>query len=71
MKIVGIILLVAGLAGLAYGGFTYTKATHQVSLGPLDFAVKEKRTVNVPMWAGIAAIVAGSLLLVVPARAKA
>jgi len=68
IKIVAIILIVAGIAGLLYGKFTYTKATHEVDLGPVELAVKEKRTVNVPLWAGIAAIVAGALLLVIPRR---
>lgn len=67
-KIVAIILIVAGIAGLMYGQFTYTKATHDVSLGPIDFSVKEKRTVNIPLWAGIAAIAAGVMLLFVPKR---
>lgn len=68
MKIVAIVLIVAGIVGLAYGQFSYTKATHEVKLGPLELAVKEKKTVNVPMWAGIASIVAGALLLLVPKR---
>ena len=68
LKIVAIVLIVAGIAGLVYGKFTYTKATHEVNLGPVEFAVKEKRTVNVPMWTGIAAIVGGLLLLYVPKR---
>ena len=68
IKIIAIILIVAGIAGLVYGKFTYTKATHEAKVGPLDFSLKEKRTVNVPMWAGIAAIAAGLLLLVVPRR---
>jgi hypothetical protein len=68
LKVVAIVLIVAGIAGLVYGKFTYTKATHEVSLGPLDLSVREKRTVNVPLWVGIAAIVAGGLLLVVPKR---
>jgi uncharacterized membrane protein YidH (DUF202 family) len=68
LKIVAILLIVAGIAGLVYGKFTYTKATHEIKAGPIDFAIKEKKTVNVPLWAGIAAIVAGGLLLVVPKR---
>ena len=69
LKIVAVLLIVAGIAGLAYGKFSYTKATHEVKLGRFDLAVKEKRTVNVPLWAGIAAIVAGAALLAVPRRA--
>lgn len=63
-KLVAIVLIVAGALGLLYGGFSYTKDTTQVKLGPLELSVKEKETVNVPMWAGIGAIVAGGLLLV-------
>jgi drug/metabolite transporter (DMT)-like permease len=66
LKIVAILLIVAGILGLIYGQFTYTKATHEAKLGPIDLSVKEKKTVNVPVWAGIGAIVAGVLLLVVP-----
>jgi hypothetical protein len=68
MKIVAIILIVAGIAGLAYGQFTYTKAAHEAKLGPIDLSFKEKKTVIVPMWAGIAAIAAGLLLLVIPRK---
>ncbi len=69
VKIVAIILIAAGIAGLVYGKFTYTKATHEAKLGPVELSVKEKQTVNVPLWAGIVAIAAGVLLLVVPRRA--
>jgi hypothetical protein len=68
LKIVAIVLIAAGIAGLVYGKFTYTKATHEAKLGPIDFSVKEKQTVNIPLWAGVAAIGAGILLLVVPKR---
>lgn len=63
-KIVGIVLLVAGVLALAYGGFTYTKDTHEAQLGPLELSVEEKERVNVPVWAGAAAVVTGVLLLV-------
>jgi hypothetical protein len=68
LKVVAILLIVAGIAGLVYGKFSYTKATHEAKLGPLELSVKEKETVNVPLWAGIAAIVVGGLLLVVPKK---
>ncbi len=64
LKVIAIALIVAGVLGLVYGGFSYTKNTTAVKLGPIELAVKEKETVNVPMWAGIGAIVAGGLLLV-------
>ena len=68
VKIVAILLIVAGIAGLIYGKVTYTKATHEAKLGPFSMSVKEKETVNIPMWAGAGAIVAGALLLVVPRK---
>ena len=66
VKIVGIVLVIAGALALAYGGFSYTKETHQAKIGPLELSVKEKDTVNVPQWAGIGAIVVGVVLLVLP-----
>lgn len=64
-KVVALVLLAAGVLALAYGGFTYTKKTHKTDIGPISFAIKEKETVNVPVWAGIGAIVAGGVLLFV------
>ena len=68
LKIVGIVLIVAGILGLVYGGFSFTKDTHQAKIGPLELQVKEKETVNIPVWAGIGAIVVGAALLLVPAK---
>ena len=62
-KIVAIVLIVAGVLGLIYGGFSYTKETHDAKLGPLELSVKEKERVNIPVWAGVGAIAAGTLLL--------
>ncbi len=56
-------LIVAGILGLVYGSFSYTKETHQAKLGPIELSVKQKETVNVPMWAGVGAIVIGGLLV--------
>jgi hypothetical protein len=67
-RIIAIVLIVAGALTLAYGGFSYTKDSTAVKLGPIELSVKEKERVNVPMWAGVAAAVAGGLLLVVGAR---
>lgn len=64
LKTIALALIIGGALALAYGGFTYTKETHDVKLGPLEFSVKEKQTVNIPIWAGIGAIVAGGVLLV-------
>ena len=62
-KIMGIVLIVGGILGLVYGGFTYTKETHETKIGPLVLSVTDKETVNVPIWVGVGAIVMGGLLL--------
>jgi len=62
-KILGILLIAGGLLGLVYGSFTYTKQTHEAKLGPLELSIKEKETVNIPVWAGVGAIVVGAALL--------
>ena len=63
LKTLAVILIVAGVLALTYGGFSYTKDTTAVKLGPLELSVKEKETVNVPIWAGIGALVVGGALL--------
>ncbi len=65
MKIVAIVLILAGILGVVYGKFSYTKETHDAKLGPLELSIKEKQTVNVPAWAGVGAIVAGGILFFV------
>ena len=64
-RIVGLLLLIAGVLAVAYGGFSYTKETTAVKLGPVELSVKEQERVNVPMWAGIGAIVGGGVLIFV------
>jgi TRAP-type C4-dicarboxylate transport system permease small subunit len=66
LRLVAIALIVAGGLGLAYGSFSYTKETQEAKIGPLELTVKDQQTVNIPVWAGVAAIVAGALLLLVP-----
>lgn len=66
IKMAAMALIVAGVLGLIYGGFTYTKETHQAKIGPIELSVKDKETVNIPMWAGVAAIVIGGVLLLLP-----
>ena len=68
LRIMGVVLIVAGVLGLVYGGFSYTKDTTAVKLGPLELTVKETQTVNVPAWAGVGAIVVGGLLLIFGSR---
>lgn len=65
LKIAALALIVAGTLGLVYGSFTFTKETHEANVGPIELSIKDRETVNVPVWAGIAAIALGGVLLVV------
>jgi len=67
-KIAAIVLILAGVLGLAYGSFSFTKQTHDIKMGPIEMSVKEKETVNVPVWAGIGAIAIGAALLLLGGR---
>ena len=67
-KIVAIILIVAGVLGLAYGKFSYTEETHDAKVGPIEMSVKDKETVTIPTWLGIGAIVVGAGLLLAGGR---
>ena len=68
LKATAIVLIVAGILGLAYGGFTYTKESHDLKIGPIEMSIKDRETVNIPVWAGVGAIVAGGLILVFGSR---
>jgi len=63
IRVAAIALIVAGVLALLYVGFSYTKETHQAKLGPISLSVQEKETVNIPVWAGVAGIVIGGVLL--------
>ena len=67
-KLIGIILIAAGCLGLVYGGFTYTKETTGVKLGPIEIKVQEKETVTVPLIISAGAIAIGVFLLVAAGR---
>jgi hypothetical protein len=62
-RIVGVLLLSAGILALVYRGFSYTRETHDARIGPLEFAIKEKERVEVPTWAGVLLAAAGGALL--------
>ena len=63
MKLAGVVLLVLGLLAVAYGGFSYVKKTDNVDLGPIHIEVQDKERVNIPLWAGVLAAVAGGVLI--------
>lgn len=68
VKIMAIVLIIAGLLGLVYGQFSYTRETQEAKLGPLELTVKDTETINVPVWAGVTAVVTGGVLLLFASR---
>lgn len=68
IKIMALALMLGGTLGLVYGGFSYTKDTTVVKVGSIELTAKEKETINIPLWAGIAAIFAGGVLLVMGSK---
>lgn len=68
VKIMASVLIIAGLLGLVYGNFSYTRETQEAKIGPLELTVKDTQTVNVPVWVGVGAIVAGGGLLLFASR---
>ncbi len=70
IRILAIALIVAGILGLVYGSFSYTRETHETRVGPIELSIKDKETVNIPVWAGVGAIVVGGVLLVFGSRKR-
>ncbi len=68
LRVIGVLLIIGGAVGLAYGQFSYTEETHNADLGPIEFQIEDKETINVPTWAGLGAVGLGVILLVVPGR---
>ncbi len=68
VKLIAIVMMVAGLLGASYGGFSYTKQTHEANIGPLKLQVVEQERVNIPLWLGLGIAVAGAVLLVAGSR---
>jgi TRAP-type C4-dicarboxylate transport system permease small subunit len=67
-RIAGIALIASGILGLVYGSFSYTKERHEAKIGSLEISLKDTETVNVPIWAGVGAIVVGGFLLLAPRK---
>jgi uncharacterized membrane protein len=68
IKLTAMVLIVGGVLGLLYGSFSYTKDTHDLKIGPLALSIEEKKTVNIPIWLGVGAVVMGGLLLVLGSK---
>jgi hypothetical protein len=70
VKIMAIMLIIAGIFGLVYGSFTYTKETQEAKLGPLELSVKDAQTVYIPTWVGVGAVLAGGGLLLFASKQR-
>ena len=68
MKLAGIALIVLGILGVVYGGFWYTKDETKAEIGPIQVKVEEQKRVNIPLWAGVAAIVGGAVIVTTDRR---
>lgn len=67
-KIAAVVLIVLGVLALVYGGFSYTRQTHEADMGPVHMSFDENRHVSIPVWAGVGAVVVGGLLFFIGAR---
>ena len=61
--LIGMVLVIAGILAMIYGGFSYTTEAHSADLGPIELTVEKQKTVNIPLWAGVGAILAGVVTL--------
>ena len=67
LKIIAILLVAAGLYVMVYGGFNYPRSNHEARIGSVEFAVKNEGSTHIPEWAGVAAVLLGTLMLLIPA----
>jgi hypothetical protein len=61
--LLGLVLIALGAAALAWPDLSYTRSTHDAKLGPLEFTLKQKESIHVPAWTGLAVIALGTLLV--------
>ena len=67
-QVLGVALIAAGVLALVYGEISYTKETHEAKVAGLEFSLKERQTYEIPTWAGVGAVAAGTLLLLIGRR---
>jgi drug/metabolite transporter (DMT)-like permease len=70
MKIAGILLILAGVAALIYGGFSYTSQEKAVDMGPIQITRTEHHTIPVSPLLGIVAIAGGAVLMYSEAKSR-
>jgi hypothetical protein len=70
LRVIAIVLILAGAAGLAMGEFNYTEERTALKAGPLELKVQDKETIAIPVWASGGAIALGVVLLLVGGRKR-
>lgn len=68
MKILGILLLVVGIAGIAYGGFSWTRQKTVLDAGPIEIKTDKHESLPIPPLVGVVCLVAGGALLFTRSR---
>ncbi|RZS78831.1 hypothetical protein [Pigmentiphaga kullae] len=66
--IVGLLLIVLGAVALGYKSFSYTSEETLLKVGPVEATADTRKTVPIPTWAGVAAIVVGAAVIVLGRR---
>lgn len=70
MRVLGAVLLIAGILMLVYRGFSYTKEKHEARIVGINLKVEEKDRVEIPVWAGVLVTLAGGAMLAAGGRRK-
>jgi hypothetical protein len=70
MKAIGIVLIVVGLAALAFGGISWTKREKVLDIGPLQAETEKRQTIPLPPVFGVLAVAGGIALVVAGGRRK-
>ena len=68
MKLLGIVLIVFGIVGVAYGGIRWTRTDKVVDLGPIQVTADKKESLPIPPVAGAICLVVGTGLVVAGRR---
>ena len=70
MKILGIVLIAAGILMLVFRGFNFTQEKKVLDIGPIEINKKEKKSVEWPIYGGVIALVAGVALVISDKKSK-
>lgn len=66
--VVGLLLIVLGIVALGYRTFSYTSEETLLKLGPVEATADTRKTVEIPVWAGVLALAAGAVVIALGRR---